>query len=116
MENLNSTQSQPNGLERDANNPSKRGRAKLAVSASRTQKQSPISTNMTSGSFNGIAIKGPTSNLRSLAGQLLMSGSSARINPGTLNQALLQKNSELQTSVKEQLLLHQHLIVRNKEL
>jgi len=79
------------------------------------KKQSP-STNFTSGSIRGVQLKGPTSNLRNLAGQLLMSGSSTRIAGTSINEALLKKNQDLQGAVQEQLMLHQHLLVSNKKL
>ena len=70
----------------------------MATSASRTQKASP--SNFTSGSLKMPALGGPTSNLRNLAGHLLMSGSSSMTMRGvSLNDALFKKNSDLQASV-----------------
>ena len=82
----------------------------------RTQKQSP-SASYISGSVKGLHLKGPTSNLRNLAGQLLMSGSMKAIHTGgSLNDMLLKKNQDLQQSVKEQMMIHQHLEAKNKQL
>ena len=76
----------------------------MATSASRTQKASP--SNFTSGSLKMPAMGGPTSNLRNLAGHLLMSGSSTSMRGISLNDALFKKNSDLQASVQEQLIVH----------
>ena len=67
-------------------------------------------------------IGGPTSNLRNLAGHLLMSGSSSLVNGklgihgASLNNMLLKKNTDLQASVNEQLMIHQQLQQKNKTL
>ena len=46
-----------------------------------------------------LTLGGPTTNMRSLAGQLLMSGSKTSKIGSSINEALLQKNSEMQASV-----------------
>ena len=79
----------------------------MATSASRTQKASP--SNFTSGSLRVPNLGGPTSNLRNLAGHLLISGSSTSMRGISLNDALFKKNSDLQASVQEQLMVHQEL-------
>ena len=70
----------------------------MASSASRTQKQSP--SNFTSGALKTLQIPGPTSNLRNLAGQLLMSSGQLGLTRGvSLNDTLIKKNTDLQASV-----------------
>mgnify|MGYP001436552455 CR=1 FL=1 len=79
----------------------------MATSASRAQKTVP--SHFTSGSLKVPMPGGPTSNLRNLAGHLLMSGSSSMTHGATINDALMKKNSDLQAQVRDQLMVHQKL-------
>ena len=65
----------------------------MATSASRNPKGSP--SNFTSSTMR-VPVKGPTSNMRNLAGHLLMSGSSNFTHAGSINEQLFKKNSDLQ--------------------
>ena len=58
---------------------------------------------------NSVTFDGPTADMRNLASKLMVSGSNTIREPSSINEALVKKNTELQASVTQSLIMRQKL-------
>ena len=58
---------------------------------------------------NSVTFDGPTADMRNLASKLMVSGSNTIREPSSINEALVRKNTELQASVTQSLIMRQKL-------